>query len=135
MSYRLNPYKILRFVVIVAFLSYAFVEFKDYIQKKNEKTNNVSKTLEIRKNDFSNSDETKKKLTGTEQNDKSNESQTVIVNTEEVKNDEVSQKEVEENKSGETPAVQSTTSDADTKKNDEQTISFFGFNDIGFYRL
>ncbi len=120
MSYRLNPYKILRFVVIVAFLSYAFVEFKDYIQKKNEKTNNVSKTLEIRKNDFSNSDETKKKLTGTEQNDKSNESQTVIVNTEEVKNDEVSQKEVEENKSGETPAVQSTTSDADTKKNDEQ---------------
>ena len=66
MSYRLNPYKILRFIVIVAFLSYAFVEIKEYSKKKKEKTDNVTKTLEIRKNNFSDSDEAKKKITSTE---------------------------------------------------------------------
>ena len=62
MSYRLNPYKIMRLFLIIAFLSYSFIEVKDYVKRKKEKTESVIKTLEIRKEDFVNSDEVKKKL-------------------------------------------------------------------------
>ena len=62
MSYRLNPYKILRLFLIIAFLSYAFIEVRDYVKRKEKKTESVVKTLEIRKDDFVNSDEVKKKL-------------------------------------------------------------------------
>lgn len=64
MAYRLNPYKILRFIVIVAFVSYAAVEFRGYLKRKNENTGTVAKTLEVRKDDFSNSDDVKNKLNG-----------------------------------------------------------------------
>ena len=84
MSYRLNPYKIMRLFLIIAFLSYSFIEVKDYVKRKKEKTESVIKTLEIRNEDFVNSDEVKKKLV---------ESSGTIENAEKVPTNEDTKKE------------------------------------------
>ena len=84
MSYRLNPYKIMRLFLIIAFLSYSFIEVKDYVKRKKEKTESVIKTLEIRKEDFVKSDEVKKKLV---------ESSGTIENAEKVPTNEDTKKE------------------------------------------
>lgn len=56
MRFRLNPFKILRLIVIIAFIVYAFVLGKQFMKEKNKKTDEVTKEFEIRKNDFHNSE-------------------------------------------------------------------------------
>lgn len=62
MSFRLSPYKVARFIFIIGFLVYVTVEIKAYIQEKNVKTEEITKTLKIRNKDFYTNEETKKNL-------------------------------------------------------------------------
>ena len=62
MSFRINPYKIVRLIAIIAVLSYGYVEIAEFRKKKIEETKKVEKTLDIRKKDFYNSQEEKQKI-------------------------------------------------------------------------
>ena len=62
MSFRINPYKIVRLIAIIAVLSYSYVEIAEFRKKKIEETKKVEKTLDIRKKDFYNSQEEKQKI-------------------------------------------------------------------------
>lgn len=62
MSFRLSPYKITRLILIIAVLSYGYVEIIEFRKNKIKNTEEVTKSLEIRKKDFINSDEVKRKL-------------------------------------------------------------------------
>ncbi len=63
MSFRLSPYKVVRLLLIIAVLSYGYVEIMEFRKNKIKNTEEVGKTLEIRQKDFYNSDEAKKKMT------------------------------------------------------------------------
>ena len=62
MSFRINPYKIIRLVGLIAVLSYGFVEISEFRNKKIQETGKVEKKLNIRKKDFYNSPEEKEKI-------------------------------------------------------------------------
>lgn len=62
MSFRINPYKIIRLVGLIVVLSYGFVEISEFKKKKMQETGKVEKTLNIRKKDFYNSPEEKEKI-------------------------------------------------------------------------
>ena len=62
MGFRISPYKIIRWVAIIAVLSYGFVEISEFRKKKTKETEKVEKTLDIRKKDFYNSQEEKQKI-------------------------------------------------------------------------
>ena len=62
MSFRINPYKIIRLVGLIVLLSYGFVEISEFRKKKIQETGKVEKKLNIRKKDFYNSPEEKEKI-------------------------------------------------------------------------
>ena len=62
MSFRINPYKIIRLVGLIVVLSYGFVEISEFRKKKMQETGKVEKTLNVRKKDFYNSPEEKEKI-------------------------------------------------------------------------
>ena len=62
MSFRINPYKIIRLVGLIAVLSYGLVEISEFRKKKMQETGKVEKKLNIRKKDFYNSPEEKEKI-------------------------------------------------------------------------
>ena len=49
MSFRINPYKIIRLVGLIVVLSYGFVEISEFRKKKMQETGKVEKTLNVRK--------------------------------------------------------------------------------------
>lgn len=60
MGYRINPYKVARFIVILCFLVYLGVEANNFIKKRKTKTSEVLQTFSIRKKDFTENKETEK---------------------------------------------------------------------------
>lgn len=68
MSFRLNPFKILRFVGIVALLSYAYVEFSEFRNNQKKSTESASKNIKVRDKNFVNSDKVKNDLTSNQSN-------------------------------------------------------------------
>ena len=101
MRFRLNFFKILRLIVIVAFAVYAFQMAGKFMKEKNKKTDEVAKTFDIRKNDFHNS-ENKGKKTEEEQKAAENTQTNNIqaINTDTAQNNQVQNTEnkVEEQK-------------------------------------
>lgn len=65
MSFRLSPYKVIRIVAVIAVVAYAYAEIAEFKKKQSKKTDEVIKTLDIRKRIF-NSDEEKNKLAATQ---------------------------------------------------------------------
>ena len=66
MRFRLNFFKILRLIVIIAFIIYAFSIGKQFLKEKNKNTEKVTKTFDIRKDDFHNSENKGKKTENTQ---------------------------------------------------------------------
>ena len=67
MSFRLNPYKVLRAIGIVGVFSYAIFTISSYKKSKETVTNEVMKDIKIRTKDFYNSKDYKSNLTLPEQ--------------------------------------------------------------------
>lgn len=94
MSFRLSPYKVIRILAVIAVVAYAYAEISEFKKNKVKKTDEVIKTLDIRKKDFFNSDEEKNKLAVTQpeiaemNNDKSRISE--VTEKDEIKEEEKS---------------------------------------------
>ena len=63
MSFRLNPFKVMRAVGIVAIIVYGVVLVTGYKKSRKTTTDSVTKDMKIRKKDFYNSEEYKNNLT------------------------------------------------------------------------
>ena len=63
MSFRLNPFKVMRAIGIVAIFVYAIVLIIGYKNSKVTTTDSITKDMKIRKKDFYNSKEYKNNLT------------------------------------------------------------------------
>lgn len=62
MSYRLNPYKILRAIAVIAFFGYATGEMKKILNERKVETDKVMSTLVVRKKNFYNDEKLKAEL-------------------------------------------------------------------------
>ena len=95
MSFRLNPFKVMRAVGIVAIIAYGVVLATGYKKSKVTTTESVTKEMKVRNKDFYNSKDYKNNLTLPNQ---------VIEN-----NNETVAKELEQTKSAETVDLQNPT--------------------------
>ena len=95
MSFRLNPFKVMRAVGIVAIITYGVVLATGYKKSKVTTTESVTKEMKVRNKDFYNSKDYKNNLTLPNQ---------VIEN-----NNETVAKELEQTKSAETVDLQNPT--------------------------
>ena len=52
MSFRINPFKILRIVGIIGVITYAGVEYSNYKSRVVKETSEITKDIKIRRKDF-----------------------------------------------------------------------------------
>ena len=118
MSFRLNPFKVMRAVGIVAIIAYGVVLITGYKKSRVTTTDSVTKDMKIRKKDFYNSEEYKNNLTLPAQ---------VIENNNETVVKEIEQAKAAQpvdlknnNNNGANSSEQKSNTNSETKKREEQ---------------
>ena len=125
MSFRINPFKILRIVGIIGVITYAGVEYSNYKSRVVKETSEITKDIKIRRKDFYMTQDYKNNLTLPKENIqennknvindiKTNDNKTKNVDLQDIKKDDANKKIEDEKKNQEKAKEQ--------QKNNQQEI-------------